>query len=49
MSAVYPPFYKECLSSKRNNSELESYFIKQNWLTEELITELKAFTPDNND
>ena len=47
-SAVYPSFYEEWMISEREHSEVESYFIKQNWLTEDLINELNSFIPDSN-
>ena len=43
--AVYPLFYKELMCSDKEHGEVTAHFIKEEWLTNELIEELMNFTP----
>ena len=48
MHAVYPKFYEEWMSSEKEPSEVEAFFLDQNWLTKELLHELQLFCPNSN-
>ena len=48
LSAVYPSFYQEWMISEKEHSEVEKYFLNENWLTEELMHELELFCPNSN-
>ena len=46
MLAVYPQFYEQWMISNKEHSEVETHFIKENWLTDELTQELEFFRPN---
>ena len=48
MSAVYPTFYEEWMISEKEHSKIKKYILNENWLTEELMHELKSFRPNSN-
>lgn len=46
MGAIYPNFYEEFMISKKDHFEVETHFLKENWLTDELTQELDKFRPN---
>ena len=48
MSAVYPTFYEGWMISEKEHSQVEKYFLNENWLTEELTHDLKSFRHNSN-
>ena len=45
MEALYPDFYKESLRSDKSGDILEMEFLKEDWMTIELVEELYSFVP----
>ena len=45
VEAVYPEFYKLGINSDKPGDVLESEFLKEDWMTVELVEELYHFVP----